>query len=767
MPAKKRPTKTGPSPVQPAVAAPRAFPFARVVGMLVLLLVVAGLGWHFLGSGKPSVPGQPNQGAQPPAARYVGAQVCAGCHEAAARDWQGSDHAHAMLEARGEAVRGDFSGASLRHRGQEAKFFTRDGKPFVRTEGADGKPGDFEIRYTFGWYPLQQYLVDTGRGRLQALPFAWDSRDKAQGGQRWFTLYPEQTPKPGDSLHWTGRDQNWNFMCAGCHSTNLEKRYDLKSDSFDTRWSDIAVACEACHGAGSAHVDWAKAGGKHGGGDGHKGLTVAKAPAGQWAFATPGQGIAHWTGGERREAMAPCFACHSRRREIANPLSGDVPLLDQTVPSLLEPGLYSADGQIDGEVFEYGSFLQSRMYRAGVICQDCHQPHSGKPRLTGNSLCAQCHAPASFDTAAHHHHSAGGQGSQCVDCHMAGKTYMGVDFRRDHSFRLPRPDLSEKLGTPNACTGCHKDKPASWAAAQVRDWVGEPGRGHAPVAEALMAARQHRADGGAALLALLDHRDASPMARATALAALAEYPGPLAQEKLRAAVNDPEPLVRLAALRAFRLLPEAERDRLLLGRLNDEARAVRIEAARLAAAIPDSRLDGTDRARRDAALEALAASEAIHLDRPEAHLNLALLHLARGRAAEAEAALKQALAMDAGFAPARINLADLYRATGRDKEVEPLLREGLRLAPNSADLNHALGLLKVRQGERSAALGLLAAAAKAAPDNARYAYVYAVALTDGGKQAEALVVVEKALSRTPNDPALAQLLGQWRGGARQ
>lgn len=761
MPAKKRTPKTPPSSALPEtkpVLAHRFAPLLRPVATLLLLVVVAGLGWYFLGGGKPGAP------AQSPASRYVGAQACAGCHEAAMREWQGSDHAHAMLEAKGEALRGDFANATLRQKGQEAKFFMREGKPFVHTEGVDGKPGDFEIRYTFGWYPLQQYLVDMGQGKLQALPFAWDSRDQAQGGQRWFTLYPEQAPKPGDSLHWTGRDQNWNFMCAGCHSTHLEKRYDAKSDSFDTRWSDIAVACEACHGPGSAHVEWARAGGKAGG---NNGLTVAKAPAGQWTFATPGQGIAHWTGGERREAMAPCFACHSRRREIANPLSGDVPLLDQTVPSLLEPGLYSADGQIDGEVFEYGSFLQSRMYRAGVICQDCHQPHSGKPRLTGNNLCAQCHAPATFDTPAHHHHQAVGKGSQCVDCHMAGKTYMGVDFRRDHSFRLPRPDLSEKLGTPNACTGCHRDKPASWAAAQVRGWLKdagrEPGRDHAPVAEALTAARQHRAEGGPALLALLDHRDTSPMARATALAALADYPGPLAQEKLRAAINDPEPLVRLAALRTFRLLPEPERDRLLLGRLNDEARAVRIEAARLAAAIPDNRLDSTDRARRDTALEALVASETIHLDRPEAHLNLALIHLARGRAAEAEAALNQALAMDAGFAPARINLADLYRATGRDKEVEPLLREGLGLAPKSADLNHALGLFKVRQGERAAALDLLAAAAKAAPDNPRYAYVYAVALADIGKKAEAQAVAQKALARTPNDPALAQLLGQWRG----
>ena len=776
MPSRKRPVTTAPPAAAPASAAFR-FRFLPAIGamalLLTFLLISNGPRWHpddgNQQAGKAEQAEQAEQVSPPTAppvpvsAHYVGAGACSGCHTAAAQEWQQSDHAHAMLEVGDDTVRGDFSGATLRDRQHEARFFSRDGKRFVHTEGADGTPGDFEVRYTFGWYPLQQYLVDVGQGRLQALPFAWDSRSRDEGGERWFHLYAGQAPQPGESLHWTGRDQNWNFMCASCHSTNLQKRYDAHEGRFDTRWTDIAVACEACHGPGSNHVEWAKQGHQDGAAD--KGLTVSRAAAGEWAFTTPDQPIARWTGADRRAAMEPCFACHSRRREIANPLSAAVPLLDQTVPSLLEPGLYSADGQIDGEVFEYGSFLQSRMYRAGVICQDCHQPHSGKLRRSGNALCTQCHAPASFDTPAHHHHEAGSKGSLCVDCHMAGKTYMGVDFRRDHSFRLPRPDLSETLGTPNACNGCHQDRPASWAAAQVHAWVGEPGREHAPVAAALTAAREHRRDGGTPLLALLDHPDASPIVRATAIAALADYPGPATRQKLQAAAIDREPLVRLAAVQASRLLPAEEQQRLLLARLNDPMRAVRIEAARIAVGIPDERLDSSERARRDAVVQELVASETIHLDRPESHLNLALIDLARGDVAAAESSLQQALRMDPGFVPARINLADLYRASARDGEVEPLLHEGLRLAPDSADLKHALGLLAVRQGKRAAALVLLAEAASLAPDNPRYAYVHAVALLDSGNPAEALAVARDALERTPNDPALAQLLAQLEAGA--
>lgn len=764
MPRRKRsPAKRPPAAPVPA-RRPRSLPRAVVVGSMALLLIAVTV-WCWMPTDRSVPPAPPRAHAAavasapsppPAAAQFVGTSACVACHEEAAREWRASDHAHAMLEPSDEALRGDFSGVTLRTGEHETRFFRRDGKPFVRTEGADGKPADFAIRYTFGWYPLQQYLVDLGRGRLQALPVAWDARPASEGGQRWFHLYASAPPPPGDSLHWTGRDQNWNFMCASCHSTNLEKRYDAAADRFDTRWSDINVGCEACHGPGSAHIAWAQGSGAQRAGP--NGLRVPPPAAGRWEFATPGAGIAHWSGGDRRAAMEPCFACHSRRREIANPLRADVPLLDQTVPSLLEPGLYTADGQIEDEVFEYGSFLHSRMYRAGVICQDCHRPHSGTLRERGNALCAQCHAPASFDTPVHHHHPAGGPGSQCVDCHMSGKTYMGVDFRRDHSFRVPRPDQGQRLGTPDACTGCHRDQAPDWAAARVRDWVGAAARADAPVAEALTASRQHRLDGAPALLALLEHPAGSVIARATAVAALADYPGPPSREQVRRAAHDAEPLLRLAALRALRVLPEDEQIRLLAGLLGDTTRAVRDEAARIAVAIPAERLDANARERREVAVAELVASETIHLDRPEAHLNLALIDLARGRFGDAETALKRALAMDAGFVPARVNLADLYRATGRDPEAGPLLEEGLRRTPDSPDLSHTLGLLRVRQGERAAALELLAAAAQAAPDNPRYAYVHAVALADSGRVAEAAAVARAALARTPNDAALAQLL---------
>jgi len=206
---------------------------------------------------------------------YVGSASCGQCHKKAYDAWSGSQHAHAMQVATATTVLGDFRNAKLAYAGTTSTFFTRDGRYFVRTDGADGKPADFEILYTFGVAPLQQYLIAAPGGRLQALSIAWDARPKAAGGQRWFHLYPKQQIRAGDPLHWTGIGQNWNFMCAECHSTNLRKNFDAASGTFHTTWAEMSVGCEACHGPGAAHLAWAQAKREGKAGAADMGLVVA------------------------------------------------------------------------------------------------------------------------------------------------------------------------------------------------------------------------------------------------------------------------------------------------------------------------------------------------------------------------------------------------------------------------------------------------------------------------------------------------------------
>jgi Flp pilus assembly protein TadD len=685
-------------------------------------------------------------------AHFVGAKACAECHAAETARWKGSHHAQAMQPATPATVLGDFADASFDHAGVVTTFSRVGDKFMVRSDGPDGTLHDYEIAYTFGVYPLQQYLIAMPGGRLQAFGIAWDSRPKDQGGQRWFHLYPDQTLTAGDRLHWTGRDQTWNYQCAGCHSTNLAKNYDLTSNTYATAWTDVDVSCEACHGPGSHHVVWATSPMPHPADDGHMGLVAWLKPSdtGHWEMNAE-TGIARRSEPLVSQEMDVCFTCHSRRKAIAPDPAVSGPFLDSYLPALLEPGFYHADGQIDGEVFEYGSFVQSRMFHAGVTCSNCHEPHDLKLRATGNALCSQCHLPAKFNVSDHYHHQPGSPGAQCVNCHMPSKTYMVVDDRRDHSFRVPRPDLSITIGTPNTCTGCHRDKSPIWAAEHTAAWFPHGRQTTVQYGTALHAGRIG-AVGAERLLDQLILDQAQPgIARSSALVDLAGIATPASQAAIKAAIVDPSALVRTAVPRALPASPSPAMVQAVAPLLRDPVRAVRIETARALAGIDPNTLPQSQRDALDGAYHELVAAEMVDADRPEAHLNLGLLDLRRQRPTDAEVEYRTALRLDPNFIPGLTNLADLDRMRGQEQLGEELLRKALEIDPKSADVRHSLGLLLVRQHNYAEALVQLRQASELAPDNARYAYVYAIALNSTSAASQAVDVLVHTHRQHPAD----------------
>ena len=699
-----------------------------------------------------------SQARAEPSADYTGGVVCMTCHKAEANLWRTSHHAQAMQPATEATVLGDFNGATLDYFGVVSVFSRSDGKFHVRTDGPDGALHDYDITYTFGVYPLQQYLIAMPGGRLQALGVAWDSRPKEKGGQRWFHLYPDQKLPAGDRLHWTGRDQTWNYQCADCHSTDLKKNYDLTTDTYATTWSDLDVSCETCHGPGSRHVAWAKsyaesgATAPHPQDTDHLGLTnwLKQVDHGHWEMNAE-TGIARRTEPLASAELDSCAGCHSRRRPIAKNAAPGAPFLDLYAPAYLEPELYHADGQIDGEVYEYGSFVQSRMYHAGVTCSDCHEPHSLALRAEGNALCGQCHMPARFDTAEHHHHHPGGAGAQCINCHMPTKTYMVVDERRDHSFRVPRPDLTVSIGTPNACNQCHTDKPSDWAAGAVATWYPHGRQTQPQYGTALHAGRVGAGDAEQALDRLILDRDAPAIARGSALLLLPGYTSPASAPAIKAAIADADPLVRAAAPRALPASASRTIVQTFAALLSDPVRAVRIEAARALAGADPQVMTPEQRSALATANIELVASEGIQADRPEAHLNLGLFDLRRQQPEEAEAEYRTALRLDPAFVPAMVNLADLDRMRGMDQQGAELLRKAMAIEPNNADVQFSLGLLLVRQHNYADALALLQRASELAPDNTRYGYVYAVALNSTGNSGQAVTVLERAHRQNPGN----------------
>ena len=713
---------------------------------VVALLALAAALWFFL---RPSTPlSEGAAAAKVVPARYVGSENCRQCHSREFELWRGSDHQLAMQHATPETVLGNFDNATFRYGDITSTFFRRDGKFFVNTDGPDGRLSDYEIRYTFGVRPLQQYLVEFPDGRVQPLPIAWDTRPAAQGGQRWYHLYPDQHIDHRDPLHWTKLSQNWNFMCAECHTTNLRRGFDAKQNRFHTTWSEINVSCESCHGPGSEHAARAA---RPGYDARDSGLTVRIPPRVAW-IPDPATGNAHRAEPRTEHTeLEICAPCHSRRAQFREGQRPGQPLLDTHLPSLLREHLYHADGQMQDEVFNYGSFLQSKMYAKGVSCGDCHEPHSLKLRAPGNGVCLQCHAAAKYDVPDHHHHAEGSEGSRCAACHMPVRTYMGVDRRHDHSFRVPRPDESVRLGTPNACTDCHQQRSADWAAHAVESWFGPQRKGLQHFAPALHAARAQSLEAPALLRRVIDDHTQPGIARATALAELAPYLTPALVPELQRGLGDADPLVRLGALQGLADLPLERRFAVAGELLRDPLRALRIEAASFLAPVGPDTLSDEQRRQLAAGIDEYIEAQRTNADRPEAHLNLGALYAQRGDAAAAEREYRAALALDPDFVQATLNLADLYRDLGRDAQGEQLLREALRKAPDTAAAHYALGLLLVREQRVTEAMTELAAAARLDPTQPRYAYVYAIAQHSGGHTDAALATLEANRRRHPSD----------------
>ncbi len=679
---------------------------------------------------------------------YVGGQACAGCHAKESAAWQGSHHDLAMQLPTADAVLGDFNDAEFTAAGVTTRFY-RDGAKFmIRTDGPSGKLESYAVSYTFGVQPLQQYLIELPGGRLQAFGIAWDSRPAPAGGQRWFHLYPDNPPKPGDRLHWTALDQNWNHMCADCHSTDVLKRFDPDSDTYATSYAQVDVGCEACHGPGAKHVQWA--GQPERGGDPQLAIRLRERDGVSWQ--TDPVTSQPRRGAPRSGALEidTCARCHSRRGRLVDDYRHGRPLGDYYRLALLDPGLYHPDGQILDEVFVHGSFLQSRMYAAGVTCSDCHEPHSLALRADGDGMCLSCHGAGGYALPAHHHHQPASGGARCVNCHMPARTYMVVDPRRDHSFRIPRPDLSETIGVPNACNGCHADRDAAWASAQVAAWTnGGKARSFQQHGKALYLAQQGLPQARGALLGVVRDRGQSAIARASAIAALSVWLDPTVAQELTGALEDSSPLVRRAAVETLSSAPPQVRRELLPPRLRDPVRDVRQAAVVGLAGIPPSNLRSTDAEAYAQALEEYRATLRLDADRPEAQVNLGVLLTQLQEADSAEAAYRRALLIEPAYPAAIVNLVDLFRATGRDQQGGELLMAALAVHPELADFHHVLGLWLVRQQRPQQALVALRRAAELAPDDARYGYVLAVALHGQNQIDAALAEIDRVLQHHP------------------
>jgi tetratricopeptide (TPR) repeat protein len=679
---------------------------------------------------------------------FTGRASCVECHKKEDDLWAGSHHDLAMDTATAATVLGNFENYEFRHNGQTHHMFSKEGKFFVNTNGPDGKFGDFQVAYTFGYTPLQQYLIPFEGGRLQCLPIAWDTERK-----RWFhlgdTVYSGQQIKPDNWLYWTNQAQNWNGMCADCHSTNLRKNYDPSTNIFRTTWSEIDVSCEACHGPASDHIEWAKLPEGSRPSDVNTGLIVRTRNL------------------DNKELLNVCARCHSRRSIMGDYDNNNDDLLNYMIPQLITTPIYHADGQILEEDYEYASFTQSKMFEKGIKCSDCHDSHSVKTLKHDNQLCLKCHRPDIYDSPSHHFHKMAvpgvlpalvnrgepqykqGTGSQCVNCHMVGRYYMGVDYRRDHSFRNPRPDLTITIGTPNACNDCHKDKTIAWSQSFIEKWYGARKRPH--YGETFAAANRRDPKAVPDLILYAGNELFPLMVRATAVSLLANYDDSLSRKSVEKALTDPFSLVRHSAINGFDPEDIKSFEKLMKPLLNDPVKGIRIEAAIRLSTVPEEQLsDPVKKARRAALLEYTDVNLYVS-DFPGGRYNLGIMYANAGELEKAAESYRAALKTDNLFYIAKVNLATVYNEQGKNDEAESLLREVLNENPELHQVYYSLALLLAEKGNIPESRKYFLKAAELLPEQPRIIYNLALLENSHGNKLLAEEYLLKALNSEPDN----------------
>ena len=661
---------------------------------------------------------------------FLGDQKCKECHKEEYKKWQGSHHDKAMQKADNNSILGDFNDVIFKSKGVTSIFYKKDGYFYVNTEGRDGKNHDFKILYTFGLTPLQQYIVQFPDGHLQCLRTAWDTEKK-----KWFDLYPDFKVVHKEWLHWSKGGLNWNNMCADCHSTNVRKNYSIENHSYNTKISLLNVSCEACHGPGKNHVNTAEKLKQNYISDNSLQMTITTPP---------------------KELVDKCARCHVRREQFSKNYNYQGSLLDHYFPQLITNPIYHPDGQILDEVYVYGSFVQSKMYQKGVTCNNCHDAHTTKLKFDGNKLCYQCHNSTTYNSKKHHFHDLNTEASKCINCHMTGKYYMGNDFRRDHSFRIPRPDLSVKYNTPNACTGCHTDKDNNWANTAFKQLFGEVDSIH--FSEKLAPGILGKPNAHVGLLELIADKNQPEIIRASAVSALANYNVSRFVTEYIKLLDDDKPMVRATALDVLSEINTTDYVSSFLPLLNDEKRTVRIKAFFALAGLPESEIPLS----LMTTYQKVKKEFFIHLntnnDFAGSRVKRANYHLKKGEIAEAIFGYKTALKIDPTNAQITLMLAQLFYNNQELENAEKTFKKVIALEPKFGETYYSLALLYGELNRIEEAIEQLKKAKQLMPKNIRIYYNLGILYFKTNQFKAAEKAIKQGLQKAPQNQDLLYVL---------
>ena len=661
--------------------------------------------------------------------------------------WQASNHA--LAERKPEAVLDEPAfqpSRTFSHGSQQTTVAVTNGHYEMFALGSAKRYEPFTVQRVIGRDPLRQFITQFPAGRYQTLEASYDPHSN-----EWFNVYGNEDRQPGEWGHWTGRGMNWNDMCAGCHNTRVRKNYDAATDSYHTTMAETTVGCESCHGPLKAHHEWQRQFGK----SKKKDPTVLRLT--------------------RQQTMDNCGFCHARRSDLTGDFKPGDDFFDQMRLSIVDgTDTYYPDGQVREEDYEFAGFLGSRMHFKGVVCHDCHNPHSARILLPGNWLCLRCHngsatnAPV-IDPVAHSHHKVFGHhtngalinndlmsykpgviketGGECVNCHMPQTPYMQRHWRHDHGFTIPDPLLTKQHGVPNACNRCHRDKDADWSIAWVERWYGakmdRPSRRRAQVISAARNGDHAARDDLLKLLAA----EQIPYWRAVAAGLLAAWANePEVTATLIHGLSDTNALVRAECVHALEPIVMNEIPgavEALKQRLEDPVRGVRIAAAWALRSSEDPASKSENE---------LLHSIDLHADQPAGQMQKGNYAFARNNPAQALAHFQKAAEWDLNSAPIRQEMAVALSVLNRNAEAVAQLELATKLDPRNAEYAYKLALAWNEVGDTMKTIAALEKAVGLDPGHARAWYNLGLAFNLVGRTEDALTALVHAESAAPADP---------------
>jgi predicted CXXCH cytochrome family protein len=419
-----------------------------------------------------------------------GSGSCRRCHAAQYETWHRTYHRTMTQVAEGSAVLAPFEGESVDVLGFRATMDRApSGRPRMRIRAIDDPAAvalvDAEVELTVGSHRYQQYVarLDTGAGPLERwrLPMAWHVAQ-----QRWIHLggaflVPDGTH--GDAAHVLRFMSRWNDNCIFCHNTEPVPGLD-PDGALRSEVGELGIACEACHGPASAHVQRHAAplrrllaGLSRRSGDpsvAHPGRLDAGRHS-QVCGRCHGQRIGH----DLAEVMATGdgFLPGTDLATVSRPIFRDTRLASDPPQARPFAERFWPDGTPRLSAYEYQALLLSACHQdgEGLGCGDCHSMHGTDPNMQLHDdyderrVCSGCHPSSSLSGAnLERGHGGHAQAVSCGGCHMPRITYGLLEGMITH--RIGSPDPGALVGRddqPDACTQCHVDRSRAWAAASM------------------------------------------------------------------------------------------------------------------------------------------------------------------------------------------------------------------------------------------------------------------------------------------------------------